>query len=105
MKHELSKSLLEWYWEHGCRRTDKYTLPLSGWVNELYEARDGFAAAPPLRPNAMHIIDHVFRERTKQGTKQGGRGWADAGAWMWIDCVGGHVGQGGRDDWMCMRRR
>lgn len=45
MKHELSTSLLEWYWEHGCRRTDKYTLPLSGWVNELYEAREGFAAA------------------------------------------------------------
>src|SRR5579883_2007222 len=44
MKHEFSKALLGWYWEHGCHRTDKYSLPLSGWVNDLYEAREGFAA-------------------------------------------------------------
>ena len=45
MKLEFSKGLLKWYWEHGFQRADKYNLPLSGWVHDLYEARDGIDAA------------------------------------------------------------
>jgi len=45
MKHEFANTLLDWYWDFGSRRTDKYGLSLSGWVHDLYEARDGFAAA------------------------------------------------------------
>jgi hypothetical protein len=44
MKLEFSNGLMKWYWEQGSRRVDKYSLPLSGWVNDLYEARDGMVA-------------------------------------------------------------
>jgi hypothetical protein len=45
MNLEFSNKLLDWYWEHGFRRSDKYSLPLSNWVRELYESRDDLIAA------------------------------------------------------------
>jgi hypothetical protein len=40
MNLEFSNKLLDWYWEHGFQRADKYSLPASSWVRELYEVRD-----------------------------------------------------------------
>lgn len=64
---ELSRQLVEWYWQHGHRRGerpgdaeewrgnyDQFVLPTGTWLRELYEVRNGLttvqAAAKATRP-------------------------------------------------------
>lgn len=36
-KTAFTRELIDWYWEHGHKRSDDYAIPTSGWLKKLYE--------------------------------------------------------------------
>jgi hypothetical protein len=36
-KLAFTRELIEWFWQHGCRRADDYAIPTSSWLRRLYE--------------------------------------------------------------------
>ena len=36
-KTAFTRELIEWYWQHGCKRADDYVIPTSTWLKKLYE--------------------------------------------------------------------
>lgn len=36
-KVAFTRELIEWYWQHGCKRVDDYVIPTSTWLKKLYE--------------------------------------------------------------------
>lgn len=40
---KLAETLIDWYWSHGCKRTDRFALPRSTWLDRLYDVRSTLA--------------------------------------------------------------
>lgn len=43
-KIAFTRELIEWYWQHGCKRVDDYAIPTSGWLKKLCEVEKQLSA-------------------------------------------------------------
>ncbi len=50
-KLAFTRELIDWYWEHGSKRTDDYAIPTSGWLKRLYDIDKQRAAITEARTN------------------------------------------------------
>jgi hypothetical protein len=48
----FTKELIEWYWQHGCKRADDYAIPTSTWLRKLYEVEKQLDAVGEARAHA-----------------------------------------------------
>jgi hypothetical protein len=50
-KIAFTRELIEWYWQLGCKRTDDYAIPTSGWLKKLYDTEKQLDAIAEARAN------------------------------------------------------
>ncbi|HEY3756719.1 MAG TPA: hypothetical protein VGL42_11270 [Opitutaceae bacterium] len=43
-RNAFCRALIDWYWRHGSRRTEDYSIPTGTWLRRLYETEEQLAA-------------------------------------------------------------